>query len=175
MPPQAGARSWFLPQDSFPQMTIAVLLLGAFGLVAAVYDWKTRRIPNWLCVTTAIVGLAMARVQGTWFDLGSHTLHLVVALLAGMLLFRLRVIGGGDAKFYAAIAAWFGLAEGAALLVDTSLAGLILFLCWVAVRRMMGTPFRIRDPGTFDQFPYGIAISAGALLTVWAHSFVVIA
>nr|WP_166180966.1 prepilin peptidase [Altererythrobacter segetis] len=156
-------------------MTMALLPLAAFGLIAAAYDWKTRRIPNWLCMTTTVVGLAMARIQGTWFDVGTHALHVTVALLAGMLFFRLRVVGGGDAKFYAAIAAWFGIADGAALLVDTSLAGLLLFLCWVAVRRMMGIPFRIREPSAFDLFPYGIAISAGALLTAWGHSFVWVA
>lgn len=148
----------------------ALLLLAIFALVAAAFDWKLRRIPNWLTLAVAVCGLALALFQdGVWFAAG-HALHMIIALAVGMMLFALKAIGGGDAKYYAAVAAWFPLRDGAALLIDTSLAGLVLFVCWVAVRRLMGLPFRIKDPGAFDKFPYGVAIGAGALLTYWWQS-----
>lgn len=144
----------------------AFLLLTFFAVTAAFFDWKLRRIPNWLCLVVAACGLGIALLHGGWPQLGSHALHLLIALAAGMVLFRIQAIGGGDAKFYAAVAAWFPVRQGAALLVNTSLAGLVLFLCWVAVRRAMGVPFRIREPRAFDKFPYGVAIGAGALLSL---------
>ncbi len=155
-------------------MTVAlasILLLSAFAMAAAVYDWTRRRIPNWLSLTVAVSGLAFAGLSGDRGDLGSHVLHLVAALLAGMLLFRMGAFGGGDAKLYAGVAAWFPIRAAPALLVDVSMTGLVLFLCWIAARRAMGVPFRIRDPGTFDKFPYGVAIGVGAVMTLWWQTF----
>lgn len=145
----------------------AFLLLAVLAVAAAGFDWKLRRIPNWLSLAVAVCGLALAVFEGGGWAAGSHALHMIIALAVGMLLFALKAIGGGDAKYYAGVAAWFALGEGAALLVDVSLAGLVLFVCWVAVRRVMGLPFRIKEPGAFDKFPYGVAIGAGAVLTYW--------
>src|ERR1043165_1123618 len=92
----------------------AFLLLTVFAVVAAGFDWKLRRIPNWLCLAVAACGLALGAYQGGWWMAGSHALHMVIALAAGMLLFGLKAIGGGDAKYYAGIAAWFALGDGAA-------------------------------------------------------------
>lgn len=155
-------------------MWFAFAVLAAFSLTAAAYDWKLRRIPNVLCLAVAACGLAFAAAQAAnWGEIGSHALHMIIALLGGMLLFRLRALGGGDAKFYAGVAAWFPSRFGAALLVDTSLAGLVLFLCWALTRRAMGIPLRPSKPDTFDRFPYGLAIGAGALLTLWWETAVV--
>lgn len=149
----------------------ALSLLVIFAVAAAAYDWTLRRIPNWLCLAVLACGLVLAGYRGSWVEVGSHALHAFVALVVGMLLFRLKAFGGGDAKFYTGVAGWFGIGTGLALLVNTSLSGLVLFVCWVSIRRLMGKPFRIRDPGAFDKFPYGVAIGAGGVLTYWWQWF----
>ncbi|SLJ88749.1 A24 family peptidase [Novosphingobium mathurense] len=129
-------------------------------------DTVQRRIPNWLCLLTAVAGLALAAYDAGLGGLGSHALHLAVALVVGMVLFRFGMIGGGDAKFYAGCAGWFAWSQASRLLLSVSIAGLVLFLVWFTVRRIMRKPISGRgSDDNFDKLPYGIAIAAGTLIT----------
>src|SRR3546814_2063409 len=58
--------------------------------------------------------------------------HAAIALVVGMVLFGMRIVGGGDAKYYAALALWFRLGEAWRLLAFVSLAGAVFFLAWFA-------------------------------------------
>lgn len=80
-------------------------------------------------------------------------------------MFSLGIIGGGDAKFYAALAAWFPLQRGFELLLLTSLAGLGLFLAWFVIRRIQRKPIVRKATDPMDKLPYGLAIGLGA---IWA-------
>jgi len=82
-----------------------------------------------------------------------------------MALLRMSVFGGGDAKYYAAVAAWFALGHAVQLLLSVTLSGLVLLLVWFVGRRLAGVPIRRRATGGMDGLPYGIAIGAGAVLT----------
>ncbi len=130
---------------------------------AAWLDLTRRRIPNWLCGLTAIAGLAVAGMLGGFGGLGSHALHMIFALLGGMGLFALGGFGGGDAKFYAAAASWFGLGQSVLLLICVALSGLLLLIGWVGYRRVRGLPLRRTKDAPFDGLPYGVAIAAGAI------------
>ena len=157
-----------LQAQAFPWPDFAVLL--TICVVAAWSDTFQRRLPNLLSIAAWSAGLALAVLherQGA----GGNLVHAVAALLAGMLLFRMGVLGGGDAKFYAAIAAWFPIGSGLALAVNTSLAGLLAALVWFAARRLAGGPIDRRSDTPFAKFPFGVAIALGALTTFWiAHS-----
>lgn len=136
------------------------------SLVAAWMDVFSRRIPNWLCGVTAIAGLATGAVAGGLSGLGSQFAHMAIVLVAGMAMFRIGIFGGGDAKFYAAVAAWFPLANAVRLLVSITSCGLILFLVWFAYRRARRLPIsRKKSDDLFDSLPYGVAIGAGAIMT----------
>ena len=99
--------------------------------------------------------------------MGNHLAHAVIALAIGFGLFAARIVGGGDAKFYAGVAAWFALGEAMRLLLAVSLGGLALFLAWFLYRRLTGKA--ISRPGGEDQgkFPYGTAIAAGGLIAAF--------
>jgi len=87
---------------------------------------------------------------------------LLLALLVGMALFRFGWIGGGDAKFYAAMAAWFPLRSSLQLLLAVSLAGLAVVLLWFVYRRAT----HVRPGAKNDSFamvPYGVAVAVGAI------------
>ena len=144
------------------QLALA-LLLTALCLAAGWLDVTTRRLPNWLCAVTLLAGLAPVAIQGAWPQAGSQAAHAGLALVAGMILFRFNVFGGGDAKFYAAVAAWFSLEYGLLLLTLVSLAGLVLLFGWFGYRRMAGKPVRAAGGTGFDALPYGLAIGAGAV------------
>jgi prepilin peptidase CpaA len=95
------------------------------------------------------------------------------ALAAGIGMFAFRWIGGGDAKLMAAAALWLGAPGLAPLLIWTTLAGGVLTVMLITVRRH-GAIF-VGDAGPqadhwvgrlMDRngdVPYGVAICVGAL------------
>lgn len=133
------------------------------GLAACWLDIRYRKLPNWLCAIAALSGLVLANIEGaSALMVGSHALHMIAALVVGMALFGLGIIGGGDAKFYAGVAAWFALGAGVRLLMCVSLTGLALFVAWFIWRRVTGKPVRRKAADDSDKFPYGAAIAVGA-------------
>lgn len=143
----------------------AVLLLLS-ALVASWYDGRYRRIPNWLCAATALAGLAVTAWSAGPTALPGNALHLLIALVVGMVLFRLGVFGGGDAKYYAAVAGWFGMAKAVLLLLSVTMSGLVLLVIWFTSRRLAGVPIRRTAGSGLDGLPYGIAIGAGAVIAM---------
>ena len=138
--------------------------LAAAGL-GAILDARYRLLPNWLCSV-----LAIAAAGGLVLAEGTRTipwalLHASIALIVGMALFRFRIIGGGDAKFYAAAACAIPFGEALYFLGWTSAAGVVLLLVMIVGRRLMpstrGTPI-LRG----WEVPYGVAIFAGFVLTL---------
>ncbi len=142
--------------------------LAGIGLVGSWLDATQRRLPNWLSALGLVAGLAAAFAVGGLDAAGSHGLHALVALLGGMALFALGVIGGGDAKFYAGLAAWFPLSLGLNLFVAVAMAGAGLLVCWAIVRKVRGQAVFTRNAGPGDGLPYGIAVAAGAMLVALA-------
>jgi prepilin peptidase CpaA len=147
------------------------LSLVALALAWAVASWTDilhRLVPNWLCGVTAITGLATGFLLGGCASLGSQLLHMGIVLVAGMALFRMGLFGGGDAKFYAAVAAWFALGKAAVLLLfSISVSGLVLFVLWFIYRRLRRIPIGRSSGGSqFDSLPYGVAVGGGAVLAM---------
>ncbi|MCH8348165.1 MAG: prepilin peptidase, partial [Proteobacteria bacterium] len=113
-----------------------IILLGVGGLLvwAAVSDFKSRIIPNWIPLTIFILFggfLAIQAVSGV----SEPVLPILPSLAAGFgvlviftILFALNMIGGGDVKLIAAISFWAGLAYVAEFLVIMALSGGVLAL-----------------------------------------------
>ena len=135
------------------------------GLAACWTDLAARRIPNLLCVLTFALGIAYTVWTSGWPEAGSHALHALLALVIGAAMFAARAIGGGDAKFYAAVAAWFALHDAVWLFVLVSLSGLVLLFVWFGVRMLSGKPIR-KQGGGLNGLPYGVAIAAGAAILI---------
>ena len=135
------------------------LVLAAFACVAAFWDIRSRRIPNWLNICVLVGGVAMLVINWGAIDPLSHFIHFGLALLGAMLLFGFRFWGGGDAKFYAAAALWFDLGQAITFLVVTALAGGIVVIVTGLVSRAL------KKKGWATQIPYGAAIAIGAVVT----------
>ncbi len=146
-------------------LQIAGIVLVILASTGAWLDLTARRLPNWLCLATALAGLAVSLALHGPSGAGSGLLHGLVALAMGMALFGCGLVGGGDAKFYSALALWFGIGSAARLLLGVSVSGLVLFALWFAGRRVIGRKVERRPEKDSDKFPYGIAIAAGAVLT----------
>lgn len=143
----------------------AAILAGA-GIAASASDIRLRIIPNWLSGLLLVGGLAFSLAAGGWPLLGSAVLHFAVALVGGMVLFAAGFIGGGDAKYYAAIAAWFSLRDGLFLFVCVALCGLFVLVGWFLTRRLtVGNAEKGMSGDAFAKLPYGVAISLGAVVS----------
>jgi prepilin peptidase CpaA len=152
---------------ALPDLLTIGLLAGIAG-VGAWLDWHYRLLPNRLCAVALVAGLVVTGLGQGLAALLPHLGHAGLALLVGMALFAGGVIGGGDAKFYAALAAWFPLAEGFRLLLLVALAGLVLtvglwLFVWRAAPAGPGSAAGARQPRTV---PYGVAIAAGAVVAL---------
>jgi prepilin peptidase CpaA len=93
-------------------MTIAqasfALIISGFTLVAAISDWRTRKLPNWLTVSALVTALvfhiAMGGFSGLLFSLSGFAIGFGILLI----LWLVGGGGGGDVKLMGAVGAWMG-------------------------------------------------------------------
>ena len=147
-----------------------LLALPALVITAALRDLTSYTIPNWLSVSLAAAFLPAAFALG--LPLSTIGLCLGVgagALVAGMVMFAVGWIGGGDAKLFAASALWLGLSGSLPFLAWTAVTGGLLAVSLLGARKIAPVlPFR--GPAWVDRLlahggdvPYGVAIAVGAL------------
>ncbi len=152
-------------------MFALILVFPALVILAALGDVKSMTIPNWLSL--ALVGLfvPVALILGLSPTLiGAHLLAGVLALLAGMVFFALRWLGGGDAKLMAAVVVWMGAMASIPFVIWTAIAGgvfsllLILGRSHAPILSGVGPEFSRRLFQPRGDIPYGVAICIGALI-----------
>jgi len=166
------------------------ILAGAvvLSLIAAWTDLRSRRIPNWLTVPGAVVGLVLNAVFDRWSGVKASLLGIVVGLGLLLLFVLLRSLGAGDWKLAGALGAF----AGPGLLVDLLIgsvfvAGLMAVALVIYRRRVMQTLRNIghilvslvtfRLPGarvSLDnpdalKVPYGVALAFTVVLYSVAH------
>jgi len=157
-----------------------VSLLPLLAIMAAAKDLTSYTIPNWISLTLGVTfGLLALTAALPLPVLEGHVAAGVAALLAGMGLFALGWIGGGDAKLLAACCLWFGWPDTEAFLLDTALAGGAFAFLLLVVRGQLVRPFipapagwagRLITPG--EPAPYGVAIAMGALIALPASELI---
>jgi prepilin peptidase CpaA len=156
------------------------LLAGAIllALIAGWTDLRSRRIPNWLTVSAAVIGVGVSTVLSGWMGLRTSLsgLGLGLALLLPFVL--VRSLGAGDWKLAGALGAFTGpglLMD--LLIISVFVAGAMALVLVIYKRRFVETMRNIvhilvslvtfRLPGTrvsLDnpdalKIPYGVALS----------------
>ena len=168
-------------------MTVAILVLGVLPVLlaaAAVSDLMTYKIPNVIpgvmivlflafLIVLAFGGHAMSRSETS-----PHLLAGALGLLAGMGLFALGWIGGGDAKFFAAAMLWLGFDALFSYAIVASLLGGVLTVGLITLRKIPQPAFLVRQAWYArlsdhkGGVPYGIALALAALLILpYTHVF----
>ena len=143
-----------------PASGIAFGLLACLALFGAWTDVTRRHLSNWLALATLATGLIIAAISGTPSEFLSHIGHFAVALAIGLALFAVGAWGGGDGKFYAAVASWFPIGAFFNLVLAISTVGLAMLVVMLVKSR--GKLLRKDSKGV----PYGVAIGMGALLAL---------
>jgi prepilin peptidase CpaA len=114
-------------------------VLGLVTLAAAVYDWRERRIPNWLCLVCLGAAFVFNLFQADW---RSGLMGFALALLIHVPLYLLRATGGGDLKLMAALGALLGPDAWLELFVISSLLGGVLAIAVILSRGVAGQVMR---------------------------------
>lgn len=153
---------------------LAPALVAAFPalvIVGALKDATSYTIPNWVSLGLIAVFPLAALASGV--PLAGIGLHVAVgfaALVAGMAMFAMRWIGGGDAKLFAAAALWVGFPAIGTFLIATCLAGGVVVGGLLALRSIWMRPLVVTGPSWVlrlaepnEAVPYGVAIAVGAL------------
>ena len=152
-------------------LTVCLLAFPVLVLVAAAKDLTSYTIPNWISlalVAAFVPAAALAWAAGAPLpDLALAVGVGAAALLAGIVMFTLGWVGGGDAKLFAAAALWLGLPALTPFLLWTAMAGGVLSIALMIARR---SPAAAAADGWVGKLmtpkgpvPYGLAICAGAL------------
>ena len=135
---------------------VRFLVLALVVIVAAVTDLRWRRIPNWIPVSGAVIGLVLNFVEGGPYR---ALLSVAGAVLGFAIFIGFYVAGGmgaGDVKLFSAVGALTGPSALVTIFVFTGLLGGIAAVAAAIWHR------RVRQ--TF--IPYGAVIAAGTLLAL---------
>ncbi len=153
---------------------VQALILSAFPFLlvfAGVSDLITMKISNRISILLVATFLVLAFALGLSLEqIAWHFGASALVLAIGFVMFAFGWIGGGDAKLAAAIALWFGseLTFDFALLSAVFGGGLTLFILMARQRNLAIFFHKIEWLERFlsgrKGVPYGIALSAGALM-----------
>lgn len=151
---------------------IIVILFASAMLCAAFKDGTTMTIPNWISlVLIAGFFIIIPFVWPGWSGFGTHILVGAAFFIGGFAMFAFGWLGGGDAKLMAATALWWQWPDATIYILYTTVFGAILAIGLMMGRRYI--PVRILTaPWAYKMFkdekkmPYGLALAAGALVTL---------
>jgi prepilin peptidase CpaA len=161
--------------------------LSALMVAAAVFDVRTRRVPNALTVSGFVIAIVLRFVAGPGTGIDGLT-GAILAFVLSLPFFVLGVLGGGDAKLLVAVGAFMGPRDLLmAMLIIASVGGIIgaldaarrgvllpvLYNCgdilksWATMGRR-GSNRSLASSGAVA-IPYGVAIGLGALIWWFAQ------
>ena len=155
---------------------ILLAVLPALVIVAGLKDLTTMKIPNWISGLLVLAFFPAALLVGLSLQaIGIHVAIAVTALMIGLGLFALNLLGGGDVKLMAAACLWLGLSGSGVFVLATAVVGGLFSLALLAGRVWLqpyvgagpGWIVRLMEPK--GHIPYGVAIAAGALVA-WPAS-----
>ena len=167
-------------ESMLPQYLLMVLLA-----IAAVIDFRTYRIPNWLTGPAILVGLSWhtvtSQLSGFVFSLEGAVLGL--GLFA--ILYACGWMGAGDVKLFAAVGSFLGPVQTISAAMVVALVGGLLALLvlgfyqgwrktglwlWSYVQSVFLTrSAQVLTPvqGTAPKVPYAVAIGLGTIGSYW--------
>jgi prepilin peptidase CpaA len=149
------------------------IVLIAMVTAAAWTDLRTRRIPNWIPVSGAMIGVIFGGL--------SSLAGLVVGFGIFFMLYIAGGMGAGDVKLFGAVGALVGPQQIIVVFIITGLIGGIAALAMSVsrgrlretIQRTSALAVGIRSATTPEslRLPYGAVIAAGTLLSLAANLY----
>jgi prepilin peptidase CpaA len=154
--------------------TLLVLFCACLLLYAACCDVRRFEIPNAVPLALLCLFPFFAATSAAEISWVATPLVALVILGVGVLLFAKGVMGAGDVKLFAAASLWIGPGHCFDFVADTAVIGGVLGLVLLTSigralfdrLRAAGARVTAEAWGFKRPMPYGVAISAGALLTL---------
>ena len=142
-------------------MTFSFSALAVILLTSVVFDLYTKRLPNWLTLGAAVLGLALSTINGG-VTLVNSLLGLLLAAAVGWSFWAAGMVGGGDHKLLMAVGALVGYPLILPVMLGIALTGGVQAGLWIILKRQSwrGVPI-----------PYSIAIAVGTLLVLVLKNF----
>ena len=116
-------------------------LLAMLG-IAAVIDWRQRRIPNWLTVLMLLSGISGSFLPGRIASPGQAVLGMLVGIAIPFVLFAMGALGGGDVKLLAGAGAWVGPIIIGKIFLAAAVVGMIIVLAQSTKQRRLSALLR---------------------------------
>jgi prepilin peptidase CpaA len=150
------------------------VVLVAFVLIVIVTDWRRNRIPNEVTYPTMLIGLVFGLLEGIPGApfVGGALDHAAGLGLAFLVCYPFYAAGGlkaGDAKMLMAIGALRGSLFLLTAALYGALAGGVLALLLIGLRRLAPPETEVADPFwrlMKSRIPYGVALGIGALIAL---------
>lgn len=168
--------------------TDLLFLATALGcsLAGAIFDVRSRRIPNFITLPAILAGLVLHLALGGWRGMGYAALACLICGGIFLVFWLAGGMGAGDVKLMAAVGCIAGLPNVAYLLILTALAGGVMAIAFALWRgRLKETMMNVstialhhRSEGLTPhpslnvantwtlRLPYGLAIAAGSAMTL---------
>ena len=114
------------------------VVLAALVMVAGVYDFRFRRIPNWLVLCGLIAGFALNAFLYEWAGLKGALLGMGLATLVYLPLYMVRGMGAGDVKLMAAVGAIVGPRDWIGIFILTAILGGLTAIVLILAKGRVG-------------------------------------
>ncbi len=169
----------------FSATPLGILAGGVFTsllLLAALRDLRTRRIPNHIVATLAVLGIIYSATTLSAAGALRGVEGIATGLACWLPFYLFGWLGAGDVKLFAAAGAWLGPAKAIEGSLIAALLGALLALVWMLRSRGLRGAVETLGiaatlPGVLSEtsssanrirsLPYGVAIAAGALFAGW--------
>jgi prepilin peptidase CpaA len=152
-------------------------------VIAGAWDWRSRRIPNWLTVSGAAAGVVVNTILAGWVGLKTALLGILLGLAVFLPFVLIRSLGAGDWKLTGALGAALGSQQLGSVLVASLLVAGVMALAvviWtgrlkqtlVNIVRILGSLVSLHmpppdvslDDPNAAKIPFGVAMSAAVVL-----------
>jgi prepilin peptidase CpaA len=169
----------------------AQILLGILTLVAAGFDIRYRRIPNWLVLAGIVTGAAWNLYASGWSGLGHAATGLGLGFALYFPLYLLRARGAGDVKLLAAVGAIVGPGNCFWVFLLTAILGGVIAMIVLVLHKRVGHTFfnmsfimsdltKLRAPyKSSDELDVttakGMRLPHGAMIAVGTAAFIAMA
>jgi prepilin peptidase CpaA len=163
------------------------LILLVSGL-SAFFDFKIRRIPNWLIVSGLFCGVTLNAIQGSNFLIGS-IIGFFVGIAVLVLPFALGWIGAGDVKFFGVVGSLLGVSWLPRVFFYSALVAGVIAVAYLAVGlasfarfrtfwidiknvvlslgQILPDPVFLRSRESGASVPWGVAFAAGTIIAYY--------